>query len=68
MDQVLSKQDALEFDDEEIGELFQVLQYTLNGILGDGVVFAGSEGAGQAMGQKDLSGNLKGSSDYINMG
>lgn len=57
---ILGEQDALELDQEEVQELRQVLEDGLMGLLRDGVVSAGTEGAGNALLEDDVAGNLNG--------
>jgi hypothetical protein len=51
---VLSKQDTLELNDEEVDELFHVIKSALEGFLGNRVVAAGAEGASQPLGHDGL--------------
>jgi sulfur relay (sulfurtransferase) DsrF/TusC family protein len=55
---ILSEQDALELDQEEVQELREVLKNSLVGLLRDGVVSAGAERAGDALLENDMACNL----------
>ena len=51
MDDILSKEDALELNNKEVNELLDVLQRRLKGLPWNGVVLLGSEGGSQALGE-----------------
>ena len=55
---VLGEEDPLEFDDEEVDELFNVFERGFQGLPGDGVVAFGAEGRGKALGEGQLAGHL----------
>ena len=55
MDDVFCEEDSLELDEEEVDQLFKILEDGLNGLFRDGVVLAGPERTCQALGQKDSS-------------
>jgi len=55
---ILSEQDALELDQEEVHELREVLKHGLVGLLGDGVVATGTERAGDTLLENGMSDNL----------
>jgi hypothetical protein len=61
MDDVFCEKDSLEFDEEEVGQLFKILEDGLDGLFGDSVVLAGPERTCQALGQKDSSRDFNGS-------
>lgn len=57
---VLGEKDALSFDYEEVDKLLNVVQASLEGRLGDSVVFPGTHPGGETVVKQQLSGNLKG--------
>jgi hypothetical protein len=61
---VLSEQDALEFNDEEVDQLFEIVKGGFKGFLGDLVVSARSETAGNSSAHDEFAGNLSKSSNY----
>lgn len=61
MDNILGEQNALELNQEEVQQLGKVLQDSLMGLLGNGVVAARAERASNALLEDDLTGNLNGS-------
>jgi hypothetical protein len=61
VDDILSEQNALELDQEKVQQLGKVLQDSLMGLLGNGVVAARAERAGNALLEDELTGNLNGS-------
>lgn len=63
MDDVLGEQDALELDEEEVHQLLEILQNSLNSFLGDSVVFPGAERGDKPLGEDQPSSNLKCSGD-----
>jgi hypothetical protein len=63
VDDVLGKQNALELDQEKVGELFQVFQYSLDSFLRQSVVLARAERAREALVENKLASSLSGSSD-----
>ena len=62
-DWVLSEQDALEFNDEEVDQLFEIVKGGLKGLLGDLVVSARSETASNSSAHNEFAGNLSKSSN-----
>ena len=46
---VLGEEDTLEFDDEEVDELFDIFERGFKGLPRDGVVAFGAEGRGEAL-------------------
>lgn len=62
MEDILSEQNALEFDQEEVHKLLKVLENSLNGLLGDSVVTAGAESTGDSPLENNMAGNFDGSS------
>lgn len=58
MEDILSKQDALEFDQEEVHKLLKVLENSLNGLLGDSVVTAGAESTGDSPLENNMASNF----------
>lgn len=58
MNDILGEQNALELDQEEVQQLGKVLQDNLLGLLGNSVVAARAEGAGNALLEDDLTGDL----------
>lgn len=66
VDDILSEQNALKLDQEEIQQLGKVLQDSLMGLLGDGVIAARAERAGNALLEDDLTCDLNGSGNYNN--
>lgn len=60
VDDVLGEENPLELNQEKVQELRQVLEHGLVGFLGDGVVTAGTEGAGDALLENDMACNLDG--------
>lgn len=60
---ILGEQDALELNDEEIDELFNIVESSLEGFLWDGVVSARAEIAGKTLREDELPCKLRGSSD-----
>ena len=65
MDDILSEQDALKLDQEEVQQLGKVLKHSLMSFLGDSVVSTGTEGARDALLQNDKASNLNGGSHWI---
>lgn len=63
VDDVFSKQNALKFQKDKVKELLNVLQHCFNGFLGDRVVFAGPEGACEALREDDSARNFSSSSN-----
>ena len=63
-DGVLSKQDALEFNDEEVDQLFEIVKGGFKGLLGDLVVSARSETAGDSSAHNKFASNLSESGNY----
>lgn len=66
MEDVLREQDALKFQQEEVDDLFDILLNGLDGLLRDGVVLAGPNGAGEAFGQNDSADDFNRSRDWTN--
>jgi len=62
-DWVLSEQDALEFNDEEVDQLFEIVEGGFKGLLGDLVVPARSETASNSSAHNEFAGNLSESGD-----
>lgn len=60
MEDILSEQDALELDQEEVHKLLKVLEESLNGLLGDSVVAARAESTGDSSLEDDMASNLDG--------
>jgi hypothetical protein len=60
VDDILSEQNALELNQEEVSELLDILQHGLHGLLGNGVVSAGTERASDSLLQNELAGKLNG--------
>lgn len=58
MNDILGEQNALELDQEEVQQLGKVLQDSLVGLLGNGVVAARAEGAGNALLENNLTSDL----------
>jgi hypothetical protein len=56
---ILRKENALEFDEDKVDKLLKVLQNCLAGFLGDRVVFAGSERTGEALRQNKSATEFK---------
>lgn len=56
---VLSEDNALELDDEEVGKLLDIAKYTLEVLVWDGVVLSRSQLARQSLAQDDLASNLQ---------
>lgn len=65
MDDLFGKEDALELDDKEIDELLDILQGRFKGLPRNCVVFFGSEGGSQALGEDKLPSDLSRRSDYF---
>jgi hypothetical protein len=63
-DWVLSEQDALEFNDEEVDQLFEIVKGGFEGLLGDLVVSARSEAASNSSAHDKFAGDLSKSSNY----
>lgn len=59
MDDILRKEDALEFKQDEIKQLLEILKHSLNRFLGDRVVFTGTERARKALGEDEFAGDFK---------
>jgi len=59
VDDVLNEQNALELNEEEVHELFEILQNSLNRLLRDSVVLPGTERTGESLGEDQLSSKLK---------
>jgi hypothetical protein len=60
VEDVLSEQDTLELDQEEVHKLLKVLEDSLDGLLGDSVVTAGAESTGDSPLEDNLASNLDG--------
>lgn len=67
MEDILSEQDALEFDQEEVHKLLKVLENSLNGLLGDSVVTAGTESTGDSPLEDNMTSNFDGGSHYTQL-
>ena len=63
MQDILRKEDALELDQEEIGELLQIFQDPFDGFLRQSVVFARPERACQALVENELTSSFRGGGD-----
>lgn len=63
MDDVLGKQDALEFEEDKVQELFKILIDSLDRLLRDGVVFTRAERACETLRQHESTTELGGSGD-----
>lgn len=61
MDDILGEQNALKFDQEKVQQLGKILQDSFVGLLGNGVVAARAERAGNALLEDELTSNLNGS-------
>lgn len=59
---ILSEQDTLKLDQEEVEKLGEVFEHSLVGFLGDGVVATGTERAGDTLLKDRLASNLDGGS------
>jgi hypothetical protein len=66
VDDILGEQNALELDQEKVQQLGKILQDNLLGLLGNGVVAARAERAGNALLEDELTGNLNGSGHCMN--
>ena len=64
MRDIFGEQDPLEFDEEKVKQLFSILQRSLEGLLGNGVIFAGAERARKTLREHDSAGDLSGSSNW----
>lgn len=64
MDDILGEQNALELNQEEVSELFNVLQRGLRSFLGNSVVPARTERTGDALLQNELADKLDGGGHY----
>lgn len=62
MEDILSEQDALEFDQEEVRKLLKVLEDSFNGLLRDSVVTAGAESTGDSPLENNMASNFDGGS------
>ena len=60
---VFNEQNALEFEKTKVQELDKVLQDGFDGFLGNGVVLAGTERAGNALAKKKSTTKLKSGGD-----
>jgi hypothetical protein len=67
VENILGEQNALEFNQEEVHKLLQVLEHSLNGLLGNGIVTAGAESTGDTLLEDDLAGNLNGGGHYTSL-
>ena len=67
MEDILSEQDALELDQEKVHKLLDVLEDTLNNLLGDSVVTAGAESTGDSSLEDEMASNLDGSGHYTQL-
>lgn len=65
VDDILGEQDALELNQEEVRQLGNVFQDGLLGLLRDGVVAARAEGAGNALLENELAGDLDSGSHWV---
>lgn len=59
MDDVFGEENPLEFDQEEVKELLEILQSRLEGFPGDRKVFAGAERACEALRQDQSASDLR---------
>lgn len=64
MGNILSEEDALELDQEEVQELRDVLKNSLLGLFWNGVVAAGAERAGDALLENNMAGNFNSGGHY----
>jgi hypothetical protein len=62
---ILRKENALEFDEDKVDKLLKVLHDCLGGFLGNCVVFAGSERAGEALRQNKSATEFKRSGNWF---
>lgn len=67
MEDILSKQDALELNQEEVHELLKILEDSLNGLLGDSVVTARAESTGDSPLEDNMASNLDGGGHYTQL-
>ena len=58
VENILGEEYPLEFNQEEVDELLEVLQSCLYGFPGDGEVFARAEGTDKTLGENQLASNL----------
>lgn len=59
MDDIFRKEDALEFKQEKVKQLLEIIKHSLNCFLRNRVVFAGTEGAREALGEDEFAGDFK---------
>lgn len=58
MQDIFGEENALEFNQEEVEELLEILQSRLESLPGDGEVFAGTEGTCKTVGEEHFAGDL----------
>lgn len=61
---ILGEQHALELNDEEVDQLFDVFERGFESFAGNGVVFFRAEGGGKALGKGELAKDLSQGSSY----
>jgi len=60
---VLSKDDPLELNDEKVHQLLEIAHHAVQSLAWDGVVLARTHLAGEALAERELTGNLGGGRD-----
>lgn len=58
VEDILGKEHTLEFDEEKVKKLLEILQRCLESFSGDGEVFARAEGARKTLREEHLTGDL----------